>query len=158
MSLTLLSSAFVHDGAMPPSLTCDGTDRSPPLAWTGAPAATKSFALIVDDPDAPDPKAPKRVFVHWLLYNLPPGTGALAENAGKTGLPSGTCAGRNDAKDCGYCAPCPPIGRHRYFFRLYALDSVLPDLHEPSRPALEAAMQGHILESAEVMATYERLH
>jgi Raf kinase inhibitor-like YbhB/YbcL family protein len=158
LSLTLLSSAFVHGGAIPPSLTCDGTDRSPPLAWTGAPAGTKSFALIVDDPDAPDPKAPKRVFVHWLLYNLPSGTGALAENAGKAGLPEGTRAGRNDAKDCGYCAPCPPIGRHRYFFRLYALDTVLPDLHEPGRRALEAAMQGHVLASAEVMATYQRAH
>ena len=158
MSLTLLSSAFVHGGAIPPSLTCDGADRSPPLVWRDAPAATKSFALIVDDPDAPDPKAPKRIFVHWLLYNLPANANGLAENAGESGLPSGTLAGRNDATDCGYCSPCPPIGRHRYFFRLYALDSALPDLHEPTRGELESAMQGHVLATAELMATYQRPH
>jgi len=154
MALTVTSSAFAPNGSIPAPYTCDGPDRSPPLAWAGAPASTKSFALIVDDPDAPDPKAPKRVWVHWVLYNLPADATGLAE--GVTRLPAGTRDGKNDWNNTGYGGPCPPIGRHRYFFKLYALDAQLPDLKSPTKAALEAAMAGHILERAEMIGTYER--
>lgn len=129
---------------------------SPPLAWNGVPEGTKSLALIVDDPDAPDPKAPKRVWVHWVLYNIPPDASGLAENADKTGLPPGTVRGITDSRKAKYGGPCPPIGRHRYFHRLYALDVVLPDLREPTKAALLEAMAGHVLEEAELVGTYEK--
>jgi Raf kinase inhibitor-like YbhB/YbcL family protein len=154
MALTLTSSAFTPNGSIPAPYTCDGPDRSPPLAWAGAPAGTKSFALIVDDPDAPDPKAPKRVWVHWVLYNMPADATGLPEGVAK--LPAGTREGKNDWDRTGYGGPCPPIGRHRYFFKLYALDALLPDLKEPTKAALEAAMAGHILERTEMIGTYER--
>jgi Raf kinase inhibitor-like YbhB/YbcL family protein len=154
MALTLTSSAFAPNGSIPAQYTCDGPDRSPPLAWAGPPAGTKSFALIVDDPDAPDPKAPKRVWVHWVLYNLPADATGLPE--GVTRPPAGTREGKNDWNKTGYGGPCPPIGRHRYFFKLYALDAMLPDLKEPTKSALESAMAGHILERTEMIATYER--
>jgi Raf kinase inhibitor-like YbhB/YbcL family protein len=154
MPLTLTSPAFRHAGAIPERFTCDGEDVSPALAWSGAPAGTRSLALIVDDPDAPDPAAPKIVWVHWVLYNLPADSAGLPEAV--SALPSGTREGRNDWKRTGWGGPCPPIGRHRYFFKLYALDTVLPDLHEPAKAALEAAMEGHILESAELIGTYQR--
>lgn len=154
MALQLTSPAFTAGGSIPVAFTCDGKDRSPALAWDGLSNGTLSLALIVDDPDAPDPKAPKMTYVHWVLYNLPATAGGLAE--GVTTLPAGTLNGKNDWKRIGYGGPCPPIGRHRYFFKLYALDTMLPDLHEPSKAALEKAMQGHILEKTELMGTYER--
>ena len=140
---------------MPERFTCDGDDLSPPLEWTGAPEGTQSFALIVDDPDAPDPKAPKRVWVHWVLYNLPGDSKGLAEDASGT-LPPGTRWGFNDMGRTGYGGPCPPIGRHRYFHKLYALDLVLPDLQRPTKAKLEAAMAGHILAQTELIGTYRR--
>ena len=152
----LSSSAFSENSAIPAQFTCQGADRSPPLAWTDVPAGTKSFALIVDDPDAPDPAAPKTTWVHWVLYNLPPETTALAEGMGASTLPKGSREGLNDWKATGYRGPCPPIGRHRYFFKLYALDTVLPDLHQPTKAKLEAAMEGHILVKAELIGTYEK--
>ncbi|NWG86374.1 MAG: YbhB/YbcL family Raf kinase inhibitor-like protein [Hydrogenophilaceae bacterium] len=148
------SNAFAHNGAIPAKHTCDGRDISPPLAWTGIPAGAKSLALVVDDPDAPDPAAPRMTWVHWVLYNLPPADQGLAE--GVKGLPSGTLEGVNDWKRTGYGGPCPPIGRHRYFHKLYALDVVLPDLGKPTKAALERAMQGHILDHAELVGTYQR--
>ncbi|MBN9517171.1 YbhB/YbcL family Raf kinase inhibitor-like protein [bacterium] len=154
MALTISSPAFAAGGAIPAEYTCDGADRSPPLAWTGAPDGTTAFALIVDDPDAPDPAAPKRVWVHWLLYNLPPTATGLTE--GVAVLPAGTREGRNDWSKTGYGGPCPPIGRHRYFFKLYALDAALPDLNTPTKAQLEAAMAGHVLASAEVIGTYQK--
>jgi Raf kinase inhibitor-like YbhB/YbcL family protein len=154
MALTLTSSAFAPNGSIPAQYTCDGQDPSPPLAWAGAPSGTQSFALIVDDPDAPDPKAPKRVWVHWVLYNLPADATGLPEAVGR--LPAGTREGKNDWDRTGYGGPCPPIGRHRYFFKLYALDAPLADLKEPTKAALEAAMAGHILDRAELLGTYER--
>ena len=137
--MELRSSAFVHQGEIPRQHTCDGEDRSPPLAWSGVPAGTKSLALIVDDPDAPDPKAPKRVYVHWVLYNIPPDAAGLAEAIRPADLPAGTLEGLNDWGRTGYGGPCPPIGRHRYFHKLYALDTVLPG---PGAPDESAAARG----------------
>jgi len=157
VSLTLSSPAFKSFNEIPKRHTCDGEDLSPPLAWTGAPAGTRSLALIVDDPDAPDPAAPKVVWVHWVLYDLPPGTTALAQGTTAKTLPPGTREGFNDWKQPGWRGPCPPIGRHRYFHRLYALDILLPDLHHPTRAALEKAMEGHVLAKAELVGTYRRM-
>ena len=139
---------------MPAQYTCEGRDLSPPLAWRDAPPGTRSFALVVDDPDAPDPKKPQRTWVHWLLYNVPPSTNGLPE--GVSSLPKGSQTGRNDFGRTGYGGPCPPVGRHRYFFKLYALDDVLPDLHEPNAAALERAMKGHVLGQAAIVGTYEK--
>lgn len=156
MSLTLSSSAFHHNGEIPSRYTCDGQDISPPLAWSGMPAGTKSLVLIVDDPDAPDPAAPRMIWVHWLLYNLPPDSAGLPEAVVPRNLPNGTLDGINDWKRTGYGGPCPPIGRHRYYHKLYALDTVLPDLGQPTKAKLEKAMQGHVLAKAEVIGTYQR--
>jgi Raf kinase inhibitor-like YbhB/YbcL family protein len=156
MALELRSSAFVHQGEIAPEYTCDGKDLSPPLSWAGAPAATKSFALIVDDPDAPDPKAPRRVYVHWVLYNIPAASPGLPEAVSAPDLPLGTREGLNDWGRTGYGGPCPPIGRHRYFHKLYALDAVLPDLKRPTKAQLLAAMEGHVLSEAQLVGTYQR--
>jgi Raf kinase inhibitor-like YbhB/YbcL family protein len=156
MALTITSSAFSHNGEIPKRYTCDGDDVSPDLAWSGVPEGTKSLVLIVDDPDAPDPAAPQMTWVHWVLYNIPPDATALSEAVAPTALPAGTREGLNDWKRTGYGGPCPPIGRHRYFHKLYALDAVLPDLGRPSKAKLEKAMEGHILEQAELIGTYKR--
>jgi Raf kinase inhibitor-like YbhB/YbcL family protein len=155
MPLTIESSAFQPNGNIPRKHTCEGNDVSPPLAWRGEPGNTKSFALIVDDPDAPDPKAPKMTWVHWVVYNLPASTHALAEGASRK-MPAGARDGKNDWKRPGYGGPCPPIGRHRYFHKLYALDVELPDLHEPTKAQLEAAMKGHVIAQAELVGTYQK--
>lgn len=156
MSLTLASPAFPNGGSIPPRYTCDGDDLAPPLRWSGVPEAAASLALIVDDPDAPDPRAPRMTWVHWVVYNLPPDASGLPEGATARDLPPGAREGLNDWKRPGYGGPCPPIGRHRYFFKLYALDRVLPDLGTPTKADLEAAMTGHVLESAELVGTYRR--
>jgi hypothetical protein len=156
MTLTLTSPAFAQQGAIPKRHTCDGEDLSPPLAWSGAPAGTRSFALVVDDPDAPDPAAPKVVWVHWVLYDLPPATTSLPEGTVAKSLPKGTLEGLNDWKQPGWRGPCPPVGKHRYIHKLYALDTVLPDLHRPTKGALEKAMEGHVLAKAELIGTYQR--
>jgi Raf kinase inhibitor-like YbhB/YbcL family protein len=153
MPLSIASSAFEPDGALPSAFTSEGKNVSPPLTWTDLPAGTKSLVLIVDDPDAPDPEAPKTVWVHWVLYNLPATSTGLAEGAA---LPAGSLEGLNDWKKTGYGGPCPPIGRHRYFFKLYALDAVLEDLHRPAKAALERAMAGHVLGQAELIGTYQK--
>lgn len=155
MAMTLESSAFRANAEIPRKYTCEGDDMSPPLAWSGAPPGAKSFALIVDDPDAPDPKAPKTIWVHWVVYNLPASTHTLAEGVSRR-LPAGARDGKNDWKRTGYGGPCPPIGRHRYYHKLYALDVELPDLHEPTKAQLESAMKGHILEHAELVGTYQK--
>ena len=156
MSFSLSSSAFVHEGQIPSNHTCDGEDLSPSLSWSGAPNGTRSLALIVDDPDAPDPDAPKMTWVHWVLYNLPPDSVGLPESIASSELPIGTQEGLNDWKQTGYRGPCPPIGRHRYFFKLYALDTVLSDLNNPTKADLEQAMHGHVLADATLMGTYAR--
>ncbi len=154
MSMTISSSAFVQNGSIPKQYTCEGKDISPPLAWSGVPANARSLALIVDDPDAPDPAAPRMTWVHWVLYNLP-ATGTGLPEAVKA-LPAGTLEGLNDWQRTGYGGPCPPIGRHRYFHKLYALDSVLPDLGKSTRQKLEQAMQGHIVAQAQLIGTYQK--
>jgi hypothetical protein len=153
MPLTLLSPAFTDHMPIPPLYTCDGENVNPTLGWSGHPAHTASFALIVDDPDAPDPAAPKRTFVHWLLYDIPASAIELAEGGA---LPDGTREGRNDEGGTGYTGPCPPIGRHRYFFKLYALNKALGDLGTPTKGELERAIEGHILEQTQLVGTYER--
>jgi len=156
MSLVLTSPVFEHRGPIPRVYTCQGQDFSPPLAWDGLPEGSLSLALIVDDPDAPDPAAPQRTWVHWVLYNIPPDATELEEAVETANLPVGIRAGVNDWGRTGYGGPCPPIGRHRYFHKLYALDTVLPDLHHPNKARLEAAMQGHVLETCELIGTYQK--
>jgi hypothetical protein len=156
MPLRLSSPAFAAGGEIPALFTCEGRDLSPALEWTGVPDGAKSLVLIVDDPDAPDPKAPKTTWVHWVLYNLPPPTQGLVQGVGARDLPAGTREGTNDWKRTGYGGPCPPIGRHRYFHKLYALDTALPELGAATKADVEAAMKGHVLELAELMGTYEK--
>lgn len=156
MPLTLTSPAFTHQGEIPGRFSCTGDDISPALKWSGVPDIAKSLVLIVDDPDAPDPAAPKMTWVHWVLYNIPPTVNELAENIQPNELPDGSKEGKNDWKRTGYGGPCPPIGRHRYFHKLYALDIVLPDLKFPNKAQLENAMQGHIIDQAELIGTYQK--
>ena len=156
MALSIASPAFQHEGTIPTKYTCEGADVSPSLAFSGAPSNAKSLALIVDDPDAPDPAAPKRVWVHWLVYNLPPATQELPEAVRADALPAGARVGANDWDKVAYGGPCPPIGRHRYFFKLYALDTMLPDLGRPNKAALEKAMQGHVVAEATLLGTYQK--
>ncbi len=156
MALIITSSAFSHNESIPSVYTCDGQDISPPLEWQNIPPAAKSLALIVDDPDAPDPAAPKMTWVHWVLYNMEVESQGLEENMASTALFPGTMEGINDWRRNGYGGPCPPIGRHRYFFKLYALGVVLPNLQEPTKVELEQAMQGNILAKAELIGTYQR--
>jgi Raf kinase inhibitor-like YbhB/YbcL family protein len=155
MSLAITSPAFTHEGAIPSAFTCEGRDRSPALMWSGVPANAGSLALIVDDPDAPDPKTPKMTYVHWVLYNIPSAAVGLPEGIEGADLPAGTREGTNDWKRTGYGGPCPPIGRHRYFFKLYALDAMLPDLGPATKPELETAMKGHVLAESMLMGTYQ---
>ena len=159
--LTLTSPAFAPGAEIPARFTCDGADVSPPLAWSGAPPDTRAFALIVDDPDAPDPAAPKRVWVHWVLYNLAASVASLPEGAGGRGERATALAGAMDALNDwdrpGYGGPCPPVGRHRYFFKLYALDALLPSLGPRARKKdVERAMASHVLAQAELIGLYQR--
>ena len=159
MPLKLTSTAFAHEGAIPEIHTCEGRDDkdvSPPLMWSGVPKQAKSLVLIVDDPDAPDPAAPKMTWVHWVLYNMPPSAAGLAQGVAPGALPAGTLQGISDFKRTGYGGPCPPIGRHRYFHKLYALDTILPDLKNPRKQDVEKAMKGHVIEHAELVGTYQK--
>lgn len=141
-AMALTSTAFAAGQAIPKRYTCDGDNVSPPLAWSGAPAAAKSLVLIVDDPDAPG-----GTFTHWIVFNLPPATRSLPE--AMKALPAGAGQGVNDG------GPCPPRGRHRYVHQLYALDSRL-SLEKPTRKQIDAALQGHVLARATLMGTYQR--
>ncbi len=154
--MNLRSESFEHAAAIPRKHTCEGADVSPPLSWTNPPEGTASVALIVDDPDAPDPAAPERTHVHWILYNLPPSATTLQEGAGAIENPHEALPGINDFGSATYGGPCPPVGRHRYYFRLYALDVVLPPLGQPTKQQLLDAMEGHVLGRAELMGTYEK--
>jgi Raf kinase inhibitor-like YbhB/YbcL family protein len=156
MTLSIQSKSFGHNEMIPVRYTCDGQDISPPLEWSGIPAGTRSLVLLVEDPDAPDPAAPKMTWVHWVLYNIPAEARGLAENIETASLPAGTKEGINGWGRKGYGGPCPPIGRHRYFFKLYALDTVLGDIHEPVKEQVEGAYAGHILAKAELVGTYQR--
>ncbi len=156
MALTITSSAFANGGQIPRTYTCEGQDIAPALNWTGVPEGTRSLVLIVDDPDAPDPKAPKMTWIHWVLYNIPPDAAGLPEAAATGDLPGGTEEGLNDWHRTGYGGPCPPIGRHRYFFKLYALDTMLKGLKKPTKAEVEAAIEGHVLAQAELVGTYQK--
>jgi len=156
MPLVLTSSAFTHQGSIPQQYTCQGRDVSPPLSWSGAPDGTKGFVLIVDDPDAPDPAAPRRTWVHWVLYDIPSTVSGLPEAVTSAKLPPGTREGTNDWSRTGYGGPCPPVGRHRYFHKLYALDVELPDLGAAPKGEVEKAMEGHVLAKAELIGTYQK--
>jgi Raf kinase inhibitor-like YbhB/YbcL family protein len=156
MSLALSSEAFPDGGEIPSRFTCDGEDVSPPLEWTGVPVSAKSLVLIVDDPDAPDPRAPKMTWVHWVLFDIPADSSGLVADVGEAGLPRGTRGGLNDWKRTGWGGPCPPVGRHRYFFKLYAIDERLGDLGVPTKSDIEAAIEGHVLAEARLVGTYER--
>ena len=156
MTLTLSSTAFTNGGEIPPKYTCEGNDISPALEWTGMPDQTRSLVLIVDDPDAPDPRAPKMTWVHWVLFNIPPDTTGLPEDVTSADLPHGTEEGMNDWKRTGYGGPCPPVGRHRYFHKLYALDTVIKGMKKASKAMIEAAMVGHIIAETELIGTYEK--
>lgn len=156
MTLKITSPAFEQGGEIPARFTCEGKDVSPPLAWTGFPSNAKTLALIVDDPDAPDPAKPQRVYVHWVVYNIPPSATSLKENASKSGMPKGAVQGRNDWGKTEYGGPCPPMGRHRYFFKFYALDTELTGLSAATKADLERAMKGHVVDSGELMGTYQK--
>lgn len=154
MTFTLSSPAFKHQEMMPELYTCESRNISPPLTWNTPPEGTKSLVLIVDDPDAPDPAAPKMVWVHWVLYNLPPVAGNLPEGVPDSGLPPGTLIGINDRKNAGYNGPCPPVGVHRYFHKLYALDTVLPDMGHATKAQVLEKMEGHVLAQTELVGLY----
>jgi Raf kinase inhibitor-like YbhB/YbcL family protein len=156
MTLKISSTAFNDGGEIPKKYTCEGDDIAPPLQWSGVPEQARSLVLIVDDPDAPDPRAPRMTWVHWVLYNLPAASGGLPEGATARDLPEGTEQGVNGWKRTGYGGPCPPIGRHRYFYKVYALDTRLEGLREPTKASVEAAMQGHVLAQSELIGTYAK--
>lgn len=156
MAFTISSPSFSENAEIPRHYTCEGGDVSPALQWSDVPVGTQSLVLIVDDPDAPDPNAPKMTWVHWVLYNLPATTTGLAEGIQASDLPDGTGEGLNDWSRTGYGGPCPPIGRHRYFHKLYALDVTLPELGRPTKANVEQAMKGHVLGKAELVGTYEK--
>lgn len=152
MAFQMTSSAFAQGGVIPRQYTCDGQDVSPPLQWGEPPAGTRSFALIGDDPDAP-----VGIWVHWVLYNLPAAARSLPEAlATDATLPDGSRNGQNSWKRLGYGGPCPPSGTHRYFFKLYALDTVLDIKSGANKQQLLTAMEGHILGQAELMGVYSR--
>jgi hypothetical protein len=156
MTLKLTSSAFEHEGIIPKLHTCQGKDVSPPLAWSGVPENAKSLVLIVDDPDAPDPAAPRMTWVHWVLYNIPPTATGLPQGVSPNELPEGTLDGMSDFQRTGYGGPCPPVGRHRYFHKLYALDKVISNLNKPRKADVEKAMKGHVIEQAVLVGTYQK--
>jgi Raf kinase inhibitor-like YbhB/YbcL family protein len=156
MSFTLSSPAFQNSESLPVRFTGDGTEDSPPLEWRDAPSETKSFALIVDDPDVPDPAAPKRTFVHWVVADIPATITSLPEGASRHEMPEGSHEGKNDADGIGYSGPYPPIGRHRYFFKLYALDSPVGLPEGLTKAQLLNTIEDHVLASAELIGTYAR--
>lgn len=151
--MQLTSTAFSEGSPIPSRHTCDGKDLSPALKWSGAPAGTRSLALIVDDPDAPG-----KIWVHWVVFDLPAGTSELPEDRPKTQyLPGGAKQGLNDFRRLGYGGPCPPPGKpHRYFFKLFALDKELELKPGATRDQVEAAMEGHVLAQTQLMGTYQR--
>jgi len=156
MQMMMTSTAFEHEGTIPRHYTCEGDDVSPPLAWSGLPEGARSLVLIVDDPDAPDPANPRMTWVHWVLYDIPVTADGLDEDVASSALPSGTREGLNDWKRTGYGGPCPPIGRHRYFHKLYALDAELGDLGPAKKGEVERAMKGHVLAEGVLMGTYQK--
>jgi hypothetical protein len=156
MSLTLSSTDFTEGGTMPARCTGDGRDESPALTWSGAPEGTRAFALIVDDPDAPDPAAPRRTWVHWVVCDIPATVSSLPAGASSRTMPPPSREGRNDSGGSGYSGPYPPIGRHRYVFKLYALDAPVGLREGHTKADLLKAIEGHVLDQAELIGTYAR--
>jgi Raf kinase inhibitor-like YbhB/YbcL family protein len=152
MAFLLQSSAFAPGASIPARYTCDGLNISPPLQWSGAPAGTQSFVLIVDDPDAPNPSAPKRTWVHWVVYDIPADLTGFPE--GET--PAGAKCGTNDWQRADYGGPCPPVGRHRYFHKLYALDRLIANFRSPTKAEILRAMEDHVLGEAVLIGTYQK--
>jgi Raf kinase inhibitor-like YbhB/YbcL family protein len=152
MPFVLSTDAFQPEGDIPAKYTCSGANVSPHLQWANSPAGTKSLALIVDDPDAP-----VGTFTHWLLYNLDAGAKELQENVAQTERLPGALQGRNDFRRIGYGGPCPPPGKpHRYYFKLYALDSTLNLQPGATRSDVDQAMQGHVVGQAQIMGKFKR--
>ena len=154
--LNLTSPAFSNDGGIPAEYTCSGKNNSPPLEWSGVPDNTRSLVLIIDDPDVPDPNAPKMTWVHWVVYNIPPNTTGFSQSTTIVDLPASAVLGINDWHKIGYGGPCPPIGRHHYFHKLYALDTVLNKIPDATKAQIEVAMQGHVIEYAELVGTFKK--
>lgn len=152
----LSSAAFADGGSIPARYTCEGLDLSPPLAWSAPPAGTLSLALLVSDPDAPDPAAPRLTWTHWVLLNLPPEAGRLDEQAGNGPAVAPALDGLNDWERGGWGGPCPPVGRHRYQFQLLALDTRLAARADWTRHQVEEAARGHELGRARLTGTYQK--
>jgi Raf kinase inhibitor-like YbhB/YbcL family protein len=152
--MKIFSTAFEDNQEIPTRYTCEGSDISLPLSWKDVPNNAQSLALIVEDPDAPDPKAPKILWIHWVLYNLDPKSIGLVEDT--KDFPMGTLFGTTSWNNHKYGGPCPPIGRHRYFHKLYALDIKLPDLNYPTAQLLRDIMKGHVIADAVLMGTYQK--
>lgn len=150
--MEIKSSAFKNEEMIPKQYTCDGRDISPPLQWSGAPAETKSFALICDDPDAP-----MGTWVHWVIFDIPAAVSGLSENVSpQEEVPGAGKNGKNSWQRLGYGGPCPPSGTHRYYFKLYALDAMLNLRPGTTKEGLLKAMKGHVLSEAQVMGKYKR--
>ena len=156
MSLTITSPAFEHEQTIPARHTCEGENISPALDWRGVPDAAQTLALIVEDPDAPDPAAPQRIFTHWVVYNLPPDSSGLEESVSAERLPRGARFGRSDFERSSWGGPCPPVGEHRYYFKLYALDAPLPTAEPLTRARLLDAIEGHVVGYAELLGRYAK--
>jgi Raf kinase inhibitor-like YbhB/YbcL family protein len=154
--MSLSSPSFAPNAEIPRRHTCEGENVSPALVWSDVPARARTLALIVEDPDAPDPAAPRGTFVHWVMYNLPAAVSGLPEGAEAAVLPPGARVGMNDWHRTAYGGPCPPVGRHRYLFKLYALDAALPEGGAATRAAVLEAMRGHVLAEAQLVGTYQK--
>lgn len=154
--MEIISQAFKHEDEIPRVYTCEGKDISPPLEWKNVPTNAKSLVLIVEDPDAPDPKAPKMLWIHWVLYNIDPQVTGLSENITIKNLPAGAVTGITSWNNPHYGGPCPPIGKHRYYFRLYALDVKLPQIDKLTAENLKKAIKDHVLAEAVLMGTYQK--
>lgn len=149
--MNLTSPVFQDSQLIPAKYSCDGAGVNPPLQWSGVPDRTKSFALIMEDPDVPRNLRPDGLFIHWLVWNIPPSVTGIAENTEPAGI-----VGLNTGKQLGYASPCPPGGSHRYYFRVYALDTELMIPTTASKADVTAAMTSHVLDQAELMGRYSR--
>ena len=152
MSIKITSSAFTKDGNIPKKYSCDGVNISPPLSWTDAPADTKSYAIVIEDPDAPS-----KTWIHWVIFNIPAADTSLPEHfPARKEMSNGILQGTNDFRNIGYGGPCPPSGTHRYFIKIYALNMMLKIPAGSTKQQLEQAMKEHILAEGELMGKYTR--
>lgn len=154
--MEIFSSAFKEGEEIPKQYTCQGRNVSPPLNWTGVPEKAKSLVLIIDDPDAPDPAAPKMTWDHWIVYNVSPEITEFEENITESSIPKGAALGTTSWENTSYGGPCPPIGKHRYYHKLYALDITLTALDKPTKKELLHVMEAHVIAKASLMGTYQK--